>query len=388
MEVESKAFLSIDDLPLDALEHILRFCDGYSYFASQVCSDWRQVVLPWGDLKEKFLDMCFEKGLPCVAKLPGSCFTIPRLQSLVKIENVDLLRVANQRANYIFICQDLAAEHGSLKVLQWYKKEIGKIFSCRVGRVAASRGHWNVVDWLIEKGFYLDDEVIAGAAEFGSLEVILKLKANGCPWAKNVCESAAVKGHLHILQYLRSNPENLCHWDEKTSCKAAEGGNLEVLKWLKEQDCPWDPQIPTILAMKGHFEALRWEMENGGQWNVKIFNWIAGNGDLEVLKWAWENKCPYDNSFTSSAAFSGHLHILKWAVHEGFSLAPNCIDSAFQGGGHFETLRWLRKQGHPWPKKTEFFLLKMDKKVRHWAVENGCPDSYFRTGFIPEIMGN
>lgn len=377
--------LSISDLPVETLEHILRFCEGYSYLTSQVCPSWRKVVLAWGNLKEKFIDMCFEEGWPCVARFPGSYFTITRLHSLVKNENIDLLRAAHRRGASVFICQSFAADVGSLKVLQWYKKEVGKLPSCSVGKLAASRGHRKVIDWLIEKHFYLGSEVMAGAAEFGDLEMVQKLKENGCEWGEVVCESAAEKGHLEILKWLRSNPEDLCPWNEGTSRKAAQSGDLETLRWLKEQNCPWNSNVSLILTMCGHFETLKWEVDNGGEWDAKMFGWIAEKGNIEVLQWAREKGYPHNNSFTASAASHGQLEVLKWAVREEFLLAPKCIELAIFHGD-FETIRWLRKQGQPWPQKNSLPLLRRVKdEVRIWAIENGCPESFFELKLMEDF---
>jgi hypothetical protein len=40
---------------------------------------------------------------------------------------------------------------------------------------------------------------------------------------------------LKALRFAENFP-----WDEDTCTNAAEGGHLEVLKWLRENGCPWD----------------------------------------------------------------------------------------------------------------------------------------------------
>ena len=61
------------------------------------------------------------------------------------------------------------------------------------------------------------------------------LRANGCPWDKNVCNSAASDGNLEMLQWARANG---CPWDNETSTSAKEGGHLDVLKWARANGCP------------------------------------------------------------------------------------------------------------------------------------------------------
>lgn len=374
--MDSEDFSPFSELPSDVLEIILRFCEGHAYINSQVCSDWREMVLPWENLKEKFIDTCFEEDLPYVAKFPASYFNLTRLRSLVRNERVDLLRMAVNLGVFAFPCQTFAAEIGSVKILEWYDSEINKIFPNHVGYVAAKRGHWKVLDWLIKKNSCLDCSVIVGAVEFGNLEIVQKLKAYGCQWSNAVCEIAAEKGHLEILKWSRSNPEDLCPWNEETSKFAARGGDLEALKWLKEQNCPWHSEVAFTLAENGHFEALKWELDNGGTWSYGIYEYVIRKGNLEVLQWILKRGYPKEESIVESAAFYGQLHILKWAIANDFQLTNDCMESALQGED-LDTLKWLIRQGLTWPDRCHCFCDGVNKKVRKWALNNGCPTSYF-----------
>ena len=56
-------------------------------------------------------------------------------------------------------------------------------------------------------------------------------------------------------------------WDWRTCAGAAEGGQLEVLKWLRENGCPWCERTCMSAAKGGHLEILKWARENGCPWN-------------------------------------------------------------------------------------------------------------------------
>jgi hypothetical protein len=53
----------------------------------------------------------------------------------------------------------------------------------------------------------------------------------------SLCKWAALQGQLEILKWLR---ENDFPWDEKTCTRAVRGGHLEVLQWLRANSCPWN----------------------------------------------------------------------------------------------------------------------------------------------------
>jgi hypothetical protein len=77
---------------------------------------------------------------------------------------------------------------------------------------------------------------------------------------KNVCNYAARRGHLEVLQWAR---ENGCHWDKWTCAYAAKCGHLEILQWARENGCPWDKWTCAYAAFRGHLEVLQWAHKNG-----------------------------------------------------------------------------------------------------------------------------
>jgi len=71
-------------------------------------------------------------------------------------------------------------------------------------------------------------------------------------------------GNVKMFEYIKNNYKNI----KFTGCTfryAAFNGNLDNIKWLKENKCPW---------------------------NENTFTYAAGNGNLENMKWLKENGCP------------------------------------------------------------------------------------------------
>ena len=71
---------------------------------------------------------------------------------------------------------------------------------------------------------------------------------------------AAQGGHLDVLKFLRGlDPP--CPWDERTCAAAAREGRLEALKFLRGQNppCPWSRRYCREDAAKdGHQHVLDW----------------------------------------------------------------------------------------------------------------------------------
>ena len=63
------------------------------------------------------------------------------------------------------------------------------------------------------------------------------------PWDESICHMAAEQGEWELVKWLR---EHGCPWDVSTYRAAANQENLEVVEWLKENGCPWDDEEPEI----------------------------------------------------------------------------------------------------------------------------------------------
>jgi hypothetical protein len=70
------------------------------------------------------------------------------------------------------------------------------------------------------------------------LEILKWARENGCEWDFHTGE-AAQYGHLEVIKRARDNGNGRV-WDNRICNNAAKGGQLEVLKWAKENDCLWD----------------------------------------------------------------------------------------------------------------------------------------------------
>merc|ERR1719313_1168234 len=131
-------------------------------------------------------------------------------------------------------------------------------------RSAANGGDLATIKWLRSKGKHFDQFCVADAAGRGHLEAIKEMRRSKEPgtdesararWSEDAVEKAAKGGHLEVVQWLRQNG---CPWDSMTSFHAAHGGHLEVLQWVRQNGCPWDSMTSFHAAHGGQLEVLKW----------------------------------------------------------------------------------------------------------------------------------
>ena len=122
----------------------------------------------------------------------------------------------------------------------------------------------NGIKWLLACGSPTENlaaYVISQCDNEQSALDIIKwaLEEEMCDLNKRTCKSAACKGYLEVLKWLRSQ-DPPCPWDEGTCWAAAYGGHLETLIWLRSQDppCPCDERTYQAAAVGDHLEVLKW----------------------------------------------------------------------------------------------------------------------------------
>ncbi|QDZ25706.1 hypothetical protein A3770_18p82240 [Chloropicon primus] len=114
------------------------------------------------------------------------------------------------------------------------------------------------------------------AAEGGHLHALQWLRSQEppCPWDEWTCEAAARGGHLDVLQWARSQ-DPPCPWAERTCEAAARGGRLDILMWLRSQDppCPWDfVECIEWAEEYEHYDVAEWIEENRGSDDEEDFS--------------------------------------------------------------------------------------------------------------------
>ena len=172
---------------------------------------------------------------------------------------------------------------------------------------------------------------------------------------KRVLYVAARRGYLEVFEkYWSQGPQEKLSklWDEYTCRKAAFGGHLEVMKWLRAKGCPWGTLTSRWAAFGGHLEVMKWlrAKDPPCPWDEYVCLHAAGNGHLEVLRWARSQGCPWDeDDVTYAAAMHGHLKVLKWLIKEGCPYDKGECRAAAKYGGERGSAR-----GRCWSGSTSY----------------------------------
>jgi hypothetical protein len=181
-------------------------------------------------------------------------------------------------------------------------------------------------------------------------------------------------GHLKLLKSL--NPFRLDHC---VAISAAEGGHLDVLKYLKSIDSRWDERTCRVAAKERHFDVLVYAINEGCPCDSSVIIWAVYHGDLKMLQWAINKGCIYDQTdITNIATRRGHTHILQW-TKDYFTTIPHIDNDAIVETierNNLDCLKWLFANYQGYQHKKRFCT--MAAKFGHfemfeWLRSQGCP---------------
>ena len=128
---------------------------------------------------------------------------------------------------------------------------------------------------------------------------------------RHFCEQVAQTNKLELLKWARE--EKKCQWNEETINAAAEQGNLEMVKYCVANECSINEWASAHAALNGQLECLKYLREEGkAPWDWRTAAWAALNGHLHILEYLVERKYDkYSEMACANAAKYGHLDCLK-----------------------------------------------------------------------------
>ena len=163
------------------------------------------------------------------------------------------------------------------------------------------------------------------------------------------CLQVAQTNKLELLKWARE--EKKCNWDGWTIYRAAEQGNLEMIKYCVAKKCPIDEWACLLAAQNGHLEVLKYLHEEAkAPWGSSTAAWAAKDGHLHILEYLVERTYDkYGMLACTYAAESGHLDCLKY-LHETAKAPWKCeaVREAHDNK-HFECVQYLLDNNCPLP---------------------------------------
>lgn len=216
----------------------------------------------------------------------------------------------------------------------------------------ANNGHDKIIVWLMEHKYSCSKNIYRAIIHNNctmALEIIIN--DSKCNKIKKKCTDIAIRENN--LEALKIIYESVYDFDDDVCEKAARLGQFEILEWLYRKGYKLSLRYYRDFAKQGRFDILKFLIENDGDiimdWRVYIG--AAEGGHLEILKWLKSHGCYFDCCIYAYAARSGNLEMVKWLKENNIKypqqkllLFDDPVSCAICYN-HFEIFIWLYNEG-------------------------------------------
>lgn len=211
--------------------------------------------------------------------------------------NLEMLQwLRSNRCPWNESCINAAAENGHLHIILWAKAN-GCHSSSKSMEAAAKSRDISIMKWLLDtKHAYEDKKIFCHAASCGNLTMLAWLCDNIplAHYAKahpEIVAEAAKHGHFEVVKWLVIKG---FHYDSSLTTQAANRNDLMMLQWAVAQGAPWTVEVTRRSAYHGNLEMLQYAIENGCEWDSDVPLIASSHGHLEVLQYAVLHGCRWD----------------------------------------------------------------------------------------------
>ena len=203
---------------------------------------------------------------------------------------------------------------------------------------AASMGNKKLLEEYHANNHHKSGITYKFAANYDDIDLLEWLYENSWPIiCEDQCdlgEIAVIKGRKDLFEWALG--KQACKLKTLYCCRAAENGNIDILKWLRAQGCPWSESTLGAAAMNGHTDIVHWAFFHDAPYNNLTCACAARGGHLHILLWLRDQFCPCDALTYIAARCYNRVGILdclsegwkRWIMH------PTDIQKTFHAINH------------------------------------------------------
>ncbi len=184
-------------------------------------------------------------------------------------------------------------------------------------------------------------------------------------------DSISWKDFYERLTYLYENMKK-----PKLANEYAKQGKLMELNILSSLSSPIFPDIEgaKLAALEGNLNVLKWMKEQNLQiLDIDVRIYAAAGGKVNILEWMKDNNFPLPEKLDAlNATINGHVAVLKWMKENNISSDYQAIGKIALDFKQLNILKWLKENNLPLPNLNNIDLDKLshNKEIMIWLFDN------------------
>ncbi|KAF0682501.1 Aste57867_25375 [Aphanomyces stellatus] len=223
------------------------------------------------------------------------------------------------------LAMDWACQEGHLDIVRWLHANRREGCTPNALRFAANRGHHEIVTFVhttLSSEFWKPFNLMYAARHGWWLVVQYLLDQNVCAWTPDIFHQVVEQGDVPMVQWLHANQTRLgidITWTANVVARAASNGHLEILQWLHQHNpaLECEPWAGCSAIKNGHVEVVQWLMAHGYTGVVHSAGIAKAIQGGELLRRPQEYMVAPNFDLKEAllgAASNGHVRMLRWVL--------------------------------------------------------------------------
>ena len=245
--------------------------------------------------------------------------------------------------------------------------------------IAAKNNNLELLKEICRKGYPVDHYTSSCASEVGNLDMVRFLHENDCEIGYHAFLNAALNCHMDLLEYLFSYNLHMCIEYTSICSQVAKNGNIDLFMYFYRRGYLFDSDAIKNAAGNGHMDIILYIRDNYGdifeysKMDVEICAAASSGGHLECLSFLYNNDFSIDRKVSRYAALNGHKHILEFAYDNLIIWDEKACANASRNG-HLDCLTYLHEKNCPLSARAYAYAARNGHyHIIKYLYEIGCP---------------
>jgi hypothetical protein len=289
-----------------------------------------------------------------------------------------------------------ALAHGHLLFVQWALADTEPIPVSQYVSCAVSSGNMELVEWLVGRGWPIDEAAYGAAARSGSLAMLEWVKARAVAPTPNAVSEAVKGGHLHVIEWLVSHGSELTAGD---LCVAAYEQDQVVVDWLLDRDCPYSPKQLTLWSCsnKGGSDLFFWLLDRGIECDADMCMREAfRNPAFDVALIHQRLGTPLHEHYIRKAAYASDIDQVRYGLGVGAKVCQTALSTMIRKGdsamldlvlGHPSLASLEPTRVHNLLRRALTWVLEMPAEIKKVFIDHGFTITAKQRGFWESVVG-
>lgn len=204
----------------------------------------------------------------------------------------------------------------------------GTINDFNTPMISASKGgQLNIMEFIFQntqKYFFSWTDILNSALELSRPDMIEFVENNGRNFFYDI-QYAAKSGNMEMVNMVIQ--KGFIDWNSGL-LGGASGGHLHIIDYFKSNSSNFNGAV-ILAAQNGHLFIINYLIENAPEnylfhWNTAMTE-AGGNGHLEVVEFMMSKGADDFNGTLLSAVRGGHMNVIEFMINQGADEFNSCI---------------------------------------------------------------